>query len=154
MAYTPGSPKISIHNPVDLVQAAAVNFNAELPDGDLSVDSTTGRISWAAGTNQGMISPLLMGHNGHVRVTRIQLFMAGQSTWSISVDDPTSVANTYSNGVLASGTTEAFIEKEFLTVLSPGQRMKLVTTGAGTTAIKMLVTLADSRTLVLGSRGF
>jgi len=153
MAYQPSAQRISIHNPVDMVISAAINFNGEVPDGDISVDSTTGRITWAAGTNQGLFDPLMMGHNGHVRVLRMQLFMAGQSTWTVSVLDPTATPGTYNTGTLASGTTETFIEKEYLTILSPGQRLKLVTTGAGTTLVKVLLTLADSRAVGIGSRG-
>lgn len=154
MAYTPQLQKISISSPVDMVQSAAINFNGFIPDGYLTADSNLGRLTWAPGTNQGMIDPLLMGHFGHVRVVRVQLFMAGQATWTLSVDDPTSVAGTYSTGTLVTGTNETFVEKEYLTILSPGQRMKLVTTGGSTTAVKMLVTLAGALSPAIGARGF
>jgi hypothetical protein len=134
--------------------SAGVNFNASLPDGDLSTNLNTGRITFAPGTNQGLFDPLLMGHRGHVRVVRLQLFMTGQTTWSLSVDDPTSVAGVYSNGVIVAGTTETFVEKEYLTIISPGQRIKLVTVGAGTTAIKMVLTLASALSPASGARGF
>lgn len=152
MAFTPGSPKISIYHPTDFVMSATTNFNGAVPDGDISIDSTTGRISWAAGTNQGLVDPLLFGHNGHVRVVKLQLWMAGQATWTVTAEDPIN-ATTYSSGLLVSGTTETYAEKEFLTILSPGQRIKVVTTG-GATSVRMLMTLADARSVAVGARGF
>src|SRR3990167_9759423 len=128
--------KLSVQNPTDLIQSATVNFNGLAPDGVLS--SSSGGYTWAAGVNQGLIAPLELGITESMRVLRLQLFMVGHDTWRIELLDGTSVA------VLRSGTTETSFTAEGVTFLSNGQKLRVITTGAGTSSVKMVCTLVSS----------
>ena len=133
--------QLSIQSPADLVHkisgsAGTANFNGGSPDGDLSTGP--GRFEWATGTNQGLVAPSLLGINDPMRVLRLQLSMAGHTTWKVELADNGSLVT------LASGTTEVLYNIEGLTTLMPGQMLKVTTTGAGTTSVKMICTLASA----------
>jgi len=129
----------------DLVHQAAINFNGNQPEG--AVTTVPNRIIWAAGTHQGLISPAQLGITSPIRVMRTQLFMAGQTTWSLNLVDGTNTI------VLASGTTEAKYDAEGTAFLMGGQALQLITTGGGTSGIKMVCTVVDAYTHVPSTRG-
>lgn len=120
---------------VDLVQTKSGNFNGEYPGGALSTQPH--RIVWAEGDNQGLIDPLRFGVTQPVRVLRLSLFMAGQSTWKIELLDENDV------GLLANGTNETFFSDEAISFLTGNQKLKVTTTGAGTTRVKLVCTVVD-----------
>ncbi len=128
--------QINVGTLTDIVHAAGVNFNGLPPDGAIS--TTPGRIIWAAGVNQGLVSPAIMGISTMLRVVRFQILMTGQDTWSLALVDGADVA------VLASGTTEDTYSGEGLATLSSGQALKLTTVGASTTRVKMVCTVIDA----------
>lgn len=127
--------QFSVQTFTDFVQSSTGNFNGAFPEGATTV--TPGRITFAAGTNQGLISLDEMGITYPVRVLRVILLMAGQTTWTLNFIDGSTSVN------IASGTTEAAYLDEAVAFLTPGQKIQLITTGAGTTSVKMIVSLVD-----------
>lgn len=130
---------ISIQTAADFIQslsgaAGTANFNGEYPEGELTT-SPRG-YTWASSTDQGLIDLNQLGLTETMKMLRIQLFMAGQSSWTLSLLDG---ADTLT---IASGTNETSYNNNNLGYITPGQQLKLVTTGASTTSIKMVVTLA------------
>jgi len=115
--------------------AGTANFTGGAPDGVITTGPS--KFIWAEGADQGLIDPQGLGVNHPVRVLRVTLFMTGQSTWKLDFIDGSSV------GTLVSGTTETFWSDEAMSFLTPGQKLRLTTTGAGTTAVKMICTVVD-----------
>lgn len=141
----PALEQIVIPITADLVHqktggAGTANFTGVAPDGVRS--TTPSGFAWAAGVNQGLVDPEGLGLYGSYRAQRIQLVMAGQSTWAVTLEDGTgSVA-------IANGTTETSKYIENVCVISPGQKLKVVTTGGGTTLVKMTATLSRADRVV------
>lgn len=127
--------RVSIGALTDLVHSKNGNLDGGAPDGAMSVVSP-GRIEWAAGDHQGLIDPSSLGINTPLRVARLTLFMAGQSTWTVELVDGTN------SGTVLSGTTETFVSDEAVTLLTAGQKLRVTTTGA-TTSVKMVCTVVD-----------
>jgi hypothetical protein len=136
----------SLSHMTDLVMSATTNFDGMVPDGATS-GASPGRIIFGAGTSQGLIDPAALGVNTPLRILRVQLFMAGQSTWTIALVDGSDIAT------LETGTTEAFVNKETCGYLNGGQKLKITTTGGGTSAVKAVVTVADPYMFSPGPRG-
>lgn len=129
--------QFSIAELTDLVHTATGNFTGQLPSG---VPSTSqNRISWAAGIHQGLIDPINLGVTQPLRVVRITLTMAGQSTWTLDTVDGVTVTN------IASGTTETTYSVDEWLYLTSIQKLRLVTTGGGTTSVRMVVTVAGAQ---------
>jgi hypothetical protein len=134
----PEIAKLSLWSIVDIVHSRSGlgnNFNGEAPSGAISVDNN--RFVWAESADQGLVDPVGLGLRSSFKILRVILFMAGQSTWKIELIDGTN-AHT-----LASGTTEASVQQLNLGYLINGQKLKVTTTGAGTTSVKMVCTLVD-----------
>ncbi len=129
----------------DLVHSAAVNFDGSQPEG--AVSTTPGRIVWAAGVHQGLISPAQLGITTPLRVVRLQLFMAGQDSWVLALLDG---ANSV---VLAQGLTDTSFIDEGTALLNGGQQLQLTTLGAGTSAVKMVCTVIDAYAYSPAPRG-
>ncbi len=121
------------------------NFNGAQPEGVVS--TTPSRITWAPGTNQGLISPTQLGLTVPIRIVSLRLNMAGQATFSVNLLDGATTT------VLSSGTTATSFVDEALTFLSPGQSLQVVTTGAGTSSVQMVCTVIDAAAYVPSSRG-
>jgi len=136
--------KFSLYNITDLVHTFTGNSPGTAPDGAVSTSSA--RIQWNNVSGGGLIDLADLGNEGPMRVVRVVLFMAGQATWSLNLLDGTNSL------VLASGTTQTSYTAEALAYLIGGQKLQLVTTG-GTTAVKMVVTVADARSQMPAPRG-
>lgn len=130
---------LSIYAPVDLVQQATVNFNGLLPSGALSTDH--GRFIWAADANQGLYEPYGLGINTELSVIRIQLIMAGQSTWSVELLNGNGTATAYTPYTLSAGTTDSIVTIDTPCSLGYGQSLRITTLGAGTTNVTSIVTV-------------
>lgn len=131
--------RLSIYELTDLVQSrtgAGNNFNGLEPE--TAITTSPARIEWAASTNAGLIDPAALGLSGAYRIVRLHLIMAGQDTYSINLIDGSSTI------VLASGTTATNHNAEGLGFLLDGQKLQVVTTGAATSSVKMIVGLAHA----------
>lgn len=118
--------------------AGTANFTGGFPSGALSTSG--GQFVFATSTEQGLIDPLALGINNPLRVARVELSMAGTTTWTVNLID---INNQSTTTKLASGTAETAYVLEGVDFLFPGQKLQLVTTGAGTTDVKMVVTLSN-----------
>lgn len=129
--------KINIYSTTDLVMSAVANFNGAEPE--TSITTTANHIEWAESTNAGLISLASLGLiGGMYKILRIALVMTGQSTYSVDIiDGGTTIP-------VASGTTAATYTGLDLGYLSGTQQLKITTTGAGTTFVKAIVTLANA----------
>jgi hypothetical protein len=132
--FVPGQNKVSFPVLTDVVHQNTGNFSGIMPTTDLT--TSPHRLEWATGDG-GLIDLAQLGVQSAVRVVDVVLMMAGQSTWALTLVDGTKSAS------LASGTTETTYANQGLAFLTPSQKLKLVTTGGGTTSIKMVVRLLD-----------
>lgn len=132
--------RLSIYEPTDLVHsrsggAGTANFDGFEPE--TAVFTAPSRIEWTTNsTSAGLIDPVALGCPASYRILRVVLLMAGQSTFNVDLLDGTSVIN------LVTGTTATTSISEGLGFLMDGQKLRVTTTGAGTTSVKMIVTLA------------
>lgn len=117
--------------------APAQNFDGVAP-AETPVQSDRG-FTWTNPVHAGLIDPEALGIKGGVRVWRIALFMANQDDWKIELVDGAS------SHTVADGTIEPGYNAEGLATLTAGQKLKVTTTGAGTTAVKMVCTLSRLR---------
>lgn len=119
--------------------AGTANFTGGFPSGALTTNG--GVFVFAPSAEQGLLDPQALGINNPLRVIRIELVMAGQSTWTLNLIDTNTA--TASTAALASGTTDTVKVIEGVDFLFPGQKLQLVTTGASTTSVKMTTTLSN-----------
>lgn len=103
-----------------------------------AMTTSTQGFTWAANADSGLIVPNELGIGVPLKIVRIVLSMAGQSTFSVDIVDGTSTIN------LITGTTATSHHAMDLGMIMPGQALKISTTGAGTTSVKAIVTLADA----------
>lgn len=127
--------QLSIQSATDFIHQATGNFDGAHPSGAMSTSQRG--FSWASDTSQGLIDPLRLGIVDPLRVVGVKLYMSGQSTWEVRLIDGSDVA------VMASGTTEPHYSGTDIATLAHGQKLQVVTTGAGTASIKLVCTLAN-----------
>lgn len=135
------SREIWLGDPTDFVQESFVgNFNGNDPGVDPVWDTTRGFFWPINQTNLGLVDPRLVYQDlgklaqTPVFIRRLQLNLTGQATWRFELVDGVNIA------VLKFGTTETSFYSEDVGTLTPGQKVRLLTTG-GTSHVRMVVTL-------------
>jgi len=137
---------MSVGSLTDIVQsmsgaAGTANFDGLLPSGALT--TSNGQFVFAADVHQGLIDPKAMGINGPLRIDRLQLVVAGTSTWTINLVLAPGQVNQVSTGTTANFTQEG------VGYLMPGQQLQVLTTGAATTSVYMVATVSNPNMFVL-----
>lgn len=123
--------------------AGTANFDGGIPTGPAAgADSS---FTWVDNVSNGLIDPLYLGVEDTLRVWSVSLTMAGQSTWSLNkISGLTSVS-------IVSGTDESTFVLGQQVILGRGEKLSLVTTGTGTTFVKMSVSVAKIDFVGLGT---
>ena len=134
------SINVSLNGVTELIHqksgaAGTANFDGGIPRGP--VDGADSSLTWLDSESSGLIDPVYLGIDSALRVWSVSITMSGQSTWSLNkISGMTSV-------VIASGTTEPAYALGSQLVLYKGEKLSLVTTGAGTKSVKFVVAVAD-----------